>query len=254
MNKVAYGTLICITVFSIFSLAGCGTSKKEALPKENPTDNLVAAKNSAKSALDFMYKGKTSGLSNFTTSTPDDIKQMFVKYFEDRVSQTSSSENDQANNYFLILGGEKHSYNEIFKGYADTYYDQIKTIGDAKITDIKLSENSQTANVTATFKPIDSSSELEPVEDARDKAFGGLDNRTIMRNSKSDNFLAINKMIQLKLYSVYYGDMGKIANKAPDDVKIKFSMTKSGDHYDVSAENLMILARFARNGIPPYSD
>lgn len=249
MNKVAYGTLICISVFSIFSLAGCSTSKKEALPKEKPTDNLIAAKNSARSALDFMYKGKTSGLSNFTTSTPDDIKQMFVKYFEDRTSQTRSLENDQANNYFLILAGEKHSYNEIFKGYADTYYDQIKTIGDAKITDIKLSKNSQTANVTATFKPIESSSELEPIGDARDKAFGGLDDDTIMRNSKSDNLL-MRPMIQLKLYSVYYGDMGKIANKAPNDVKINFSMTKSGDHYDVNAENLMILAKSARDGIP----
>lgn len=252
MKKLGYGVMLGITAISLVTLAGCGT-KKEAPGKEKPLANLTSAKTSAQSALDFMYKGDTSGLSDFTTNTSDDIKQLIVKPLEDKQNEAFSL-NGNADDYFLVLDGSKYMSTEIVKGYADAYYNQIKTIGSAKITDVQLGDDGKKATVTATFKPIAALSEAHPIGEARTEAFGGLDNDTIIRTSQNKDIKTINKLITLKLYSVYYGDMGKVADKGSDDVTVKFSMTKSGNHYDVNTENLLALAKASRANVYASND
>lgn len=252
MNKLVYGALIGVAGFSLVALSSCSV-KKESLVKEKPLANLTSAKTSAQSALDFMYKGDTSGLSDFTTSTASDIKQLIVKAEEDKQNNSFSS-NGNPDDYFLVLDGSKYMSTQIVKGYADAYYNQIKTVGSAKITDVQLGDNGEKATVTATFKPIAALSEAHPIGEARTEAFGGLDNDTIIRTSQNKDIKTINKLIILKLYSVYYGDMGKIADKGSDDVTVKFSMTKSGNHYDVNTENLLTLAKASRVNVYASND
>lgn len=254
MNKFVYGALLGIAGLSLVALSGCG-AKKQAPAQEKPLANLTAAKTSAQSALDFMYKGDTSGLSDFTTNTADDIKQLIVKPLEDKQNEAFTAKgNGDANDYFLVLDGSKYMSTQIVKGYADAYYNQIKTVGSAKITDVQLGDNGEKATVTATFKPIAALSEAHPIGEARTEAFGGLDNDTIIRTSQNKDIKTINKLITLKLYSVYYGDMGKIADKGSDDVTVKFSMTKSGNHYDVNTENLLTLAKASRTNVYASND
>lgn len=262
MNKFVYGALVGIAGLSLVALSGCGAKKEVEVPaQEKPLANLTAAKRSAQSALDFMYKGDTSGLSDFTTNTADDIKQLIVKPLEDKQNEAFTANgngngngNGDANDYFLVLDGSKYMSTEIVKGYADAYYNQIKTVGSAKITDVQLGDNGEKATVTATFKPIAALSEAHPIGEARTEAFGGLDNDTIIRTSQNKDIKTINKLITLKLYSVYYGDMGKIADKGSDDVTVKFSMTKSGNHYDVNTENLLTIAKVSRANVYASND
>ena len=54
-------------------------------------------------------------------------------------------------------------------------------------------------------------------------------------------------MITLKLYGMYYGQMGKTAVKAPEKSKVTFSMKKADGHFTVNEDTLLELAKDSRS-------
>lgn len=56
----------------------------------------------------------------------------------------------------------------------------------------------------------------------------------------------IQKLITLKLYGIYYGQMAKTAEKAKDPINITFTMKKDDDHFKVDEDTIVQLAKDSR--------
>lgn len=235
MKKITIATL---ALSSGLLLTACGNS---AASKSEPK---LDAKSDAQTVLDFMYDGNTSGIEQVTGETPEDIEEEIVEELEAKQTDTLIG-NGNINDYFLEVDGSTYLAPEIITEYAQAYYDQISTIGEAEITDVKSSGNS--VKVTAEITPIAGLSEANPIGEARTELFGGLDNDTIIRQSGNKEVETIQRLITLKLYGMYYGQMGKVAEKAPEKETVTFTMEKEDGHYTVDMSTILELAKSSRS-------
>lgn len=248
MNKLGKKLLIttAASVAAIFMLAGCGSSqgKSGASTKSSQTvADKTQAKQDATTLLNFMYGGKASGLEDVTNEDKQDTETYLMQHYIDKQTDFFKG-NGNMDDFYLVLDGSNYYANDIIKDFAKAYIGQTQKIGHYNITKLKVSGNN--AEVTASFTPIAALSEAHPIGEARTEAFGGLDNDTIVRKSQNKDVKSINRLITLKLYSVYYDDMGETAEKAPSKTSVTFNMTKKGSHYMVDHDTLDMVEQHAR--------
>lgn len=240
MKKMA---LVGTTILSIITLSACG-----AQDKDNSKQN---AKADAQSVLNYVYMGNESGASDVLSETPEDNKAFVIDKLEEKQTDKLIS-NGNIDDYILIADGSDYTAEEIISDYSEAYYKQISKVGHSKIKSVSL--NGDTAKVTAVIKPIAGLSEAHPIGEARTEVFGGLDNDTILRESQNKDVKTIQKMITLKLYSVYYGEMGKEAEKSESTQEITFSLKKSGQHYKANEATILELSKNSRANVYAKSD
>ncbi|WP_164506247.1 hypothetical protein [Lacticaseibacillus hegangensis] len=251
MTKVKSWRLasVATALAAMLLLAGCGTSKGSTSAAKPQTAaaktkaDKTQAKQDATTLLNYMYQGRASGLSEVTNEDSQDTKTYLMQHYIDKQTDFFKG-NGNMDDFYLVLDGSNYYANDIIKDFAKAYVEQTQNIGHYQITKLKTSGNN--AEVTASFTPIAALSEAHPIGEARTSAFGGLDNDTLIRESQNKDVKSIQRLITLKLYSVYYGDMAKTAEKAPEKTSVTFSMTKKGSHYMVDHDTLDMIEQHGR--------
>lgn len=230
-------------------LVACGNSSKTGESKESKTSETKKltdeeiAKTDAQTVLKAIYQNDTTMANDVSSESFDSMKQKLqdgvadkqVKYFE---------ENGKLDDYTLIVDGSEYTAKEVINDYAKAYMKITATLPDVAVEKVEM--NGDEATVTAKIRPIAGLSEANPIGGARTKIFGGLDNDTIIRQSQNKDVKQINRLITLKLYGVYYGDMGKKPPYADEETEINFRLKKSGNHYVADYETYKGLVKNSR--------
>ncbi|GHU36514.1 hypothetical protein FACS1894193_03640 [Bacilli bacterium] len=229
------------------STSSGSTSKNDT--KNSATSSQSVAKTDAQTVLDFMYKGNISGFSDVSSDSASSVKSYLLDHLEKKQIDAMLA-NGNIDTYKLVVDGSDYSAQEIVSDYAEAYYKQIASISDATVKSVSLSGDS--AKITATLTPIAALSEANPIGSARTELLGGIDNDTIVRESGNKDVKTIQKLITLKLYGLYYGQMGKTAAKADKPVDITFTLKKEGSHFIADKDTMLKLAKDSRAQV--YAD
>ncbi|MHC9537328.1 hypothetical protein ACVQ8P_06010 [Dellaglioa sp. BT-FLS60] len=244
--------LVTMGLSALLVLGGCSSShsskdssKKVSVAKVEKKD----VKKDAEKVLAYIYGGKEESFNTVSTESADTVKDHLINTLSKK-QETFFTENGHLADYALKVDGSIYTANEIIKDYSKAYLDQTNKLTDYKVKSVSINGND--ATVKATFTPIASLSEANPIGSARSEIFGGIDNDTIVRDSQNKDVKEINRLITLKLYGVYYGQMDSNPELAPKTKEIEFTLKKSDKHYVANLDTFTELAKASREKV--YSD
>lgn len=251
MKKIILPILLASSVFFLSSCANTSKNSDGTTASKSSVSVEDTARTDAETVLDFMYKGNVSGAADVLDESTSDTKDYIISQLEEK-QISALVDNGNIDDYGIVVDGSDYSAEEIVKEYAEAYYKQISTIQDVKIKSVKVSGDN--AKVTATITPIASLSEAHPIGEARTSLLGGIDNDTIIRESGNKDVKTIQKLITLKLYGLYYGQMGKVAEKADESKEITFKLKKDGKNFKADEETMLQLAKESRAAVYAEND
>lgn len=244
-----------LSLCSVVMLSGCSNKDKKDAKTETSTEQVESkssekvAEKDAQTVLNYVYNNKTNGLDKVSNQSAEEFDNVLKSKLEKK-QEDSLIDNGNKNDYYLSVDGSEYYADEIIEDYATAYLKATRTIGDAKVE--KVTIDGDEATVTAKFTPIARLSEASPIGQARTQLFGGLDEEEFIRQSQNKDVKTIKSLITLKLYAMYYGDMSKEPEKLSETKEVTFTMTKKGDHFMISNDEVYQLMKESRDG--DYAD
>ena len=229
---------LCIVLASL-SLVGCGLipsdDKSAAKDKDDKQEKAKLeeeiARADAKSLLAFLYEGKKGTVKDVTGMTADDTTASLERAVYER-----NMKEFPGDDWKLVVDGSTYSAEQIIQDYSRVFIRTFHSI-TYSVEDVKITNDP--AEVTAKIDPIALLSVANGVTHARSDVFGDLETSKKILESQNKDVKAINNLINFKLYSIIYGDRNRPIPTVGEEKEITFTMTKSGDHYQVSKETLM---------------
>ncbi|MFD1425445.1 hypothetical protein [Kroppenstedtia sanguinis] len=231
MKKRGIIVLICMMLLSL-SLVGCLSKIEDAkeASKEEKTAPEEVAKADAKSLLAFLYEGKKGGVQDVTGMTGADT----TAYLEESLFERKMKDYP-GDDWRLVVDGSTYTAEEIIKEYSRI---SIKSLQNITYSVEKVKVTDDTAEVTAKIDPIALKSVANAITMARSQIFGDVNTSKMILDSQNKDVKAINNLLNFKLYSIIYGDRNYPIDTVGEEKEITFTMTKAGDHYQVTKDTL----------------
>ena len=254
-KKVIISTLASAGL--ILLLGGCSlpghssTDGSNQVTSESGVKMEKGVKRDAEQVLSFMFSGKTSSFSDVSSKDEDTVNDNLITELAKK-QEEFFTKNGSLSDYALEVDGSIYTAQEIIDDYASAYMHQTHKLSDFEVTSAEVTGDE--AIIKASFTPIASLSEANPIGAARTEVFGSADDEEIIRESQNKDVKQINRLITLKLYSVYYGEMDSQPELAPEKKEIEFKLTKSGDHYVADDETFLYLAKESRDDVYSETD
>ncbi|SMO63760.1 hypothetical protein [Melghirimyces algeriensis] len=227
MKKKGIIVSICMLLISL-SLVGC-FSKKEAAKEEEVKPEEVA-KADASTLLAFLYEGKKGTIKDVTGMSGDDTTAYLEKSLYERKVKDYPGDDWQ-----LVVDGSTYTADEIIQDYSRV---SIKSLQNVTYSVEKVKITKDTAEITAKIDPIALKSVANAITIARSQIFGDVNTSKMILDSQNKDMKAINNLLNFKLYSIIYGDQNYPIDTVGEEKEITFTMTKAGDHFQVSKDTL----------------
>ncbi|QKI82866.1 hypothetical protein [Kroppenstedtia eburnea] len=231
MKKRGIIIFLCMMLLSL-SLVGCLSKKEEAKEpaKEEKTTPEEVAKADAKTLLAFLYEGKKGTIQDVTGMTGADT----TAYLEESLYERKMKDYP-GDDWRLVVDGSTYTAEEIMKEYSRI---SIKSLQNVTYSVEKVKITKDTAEVTTKIDPIALKSVANAITVARSQIFGDINTSKMILDSQNKDIKAINNLLNFKLYSIIYGDRNYPIDTVGEEKEITFTMTKEGDHYQVTKDTL----------------
>lgn len=246
------GALLVGLMLVSVTLVGCqgtdsqtkSTESKETAAGKSANDLEKTAEKNAKTVLSYVYQGKKDGLQKVTNQSADEVDAFLTKELVDKQLE-NYNDGDKLDDYFLMIDGSHYYASDILDTYAKAYIKATHALGEFEIKSVKV--DGDEAEVVAEITPFAGLSEANPIGQMKVDLFGGLDEASFISKSQNKDIKAIQNLITLKLYAMYYGDRGNIPEKSSEKKEVHFNMEKKGDSFMVSNDVMNQLAKESRD-------
>lgn len=211
--------------------------------------NKVIEKNaaiSAKAVLDYTFSDKSIDFGNISNDSKSTVEKAILNKLSDK-QRDFFSDNDDDGEFYLQIDGSNYTANAIIRDYAKAYLNETRKLSGYKVKSVSVKQGK--AHVKAVITPIAALSEAHPIGEARSQIFGGLDNDTIIRKSQNKNVKQINRLITLKLFAYYYGNMNSKPVLADKEKTINFTLSQEGNKFVASTDTLVDILKASRMNV-----
>ncbi|MDT1939382.1 MULTISPECIES: hypothetical protein [Carnobacterium] len=252
--------MIQLGVFALMTgvvLAGCGSKievqkeesvktsttqkeqdKKKEIKKEENSDKMEAEK-AAGTVLDFVFKGKSSGLNNVIGISGTDM----TRIAEDTIYD-SKIKDYPGNGWSFQIDGSIYTAEDIFRQYSKVYVKGFKQIDHYQITDVDV--KGDTATVKVKLDPIAMNSVANAITWTRANVYGSLDASKMIGESQNTDIKAINNLLTFKIYDIIYGDKGVPMELYGEDIEVELTLEKDGDKFKTDTDAVLDIMKQAQ--------
>ncbi|OFI48796.1 hypothetical protein BG261_05250 [Floricoccus tropicus] len=218
------------------------SSKNKDFKVNNDEEKNISS--SVKAILDCIYGGNENDVNRYFTQSYLKMKNDFLSSIVNKEKRMISMQGD-FQTLKLVSGRDTYSAEDIVNEYAKTYLENVSKIHDYSIDN--LDQDGEYALVSIKMRPIAGASEIKDSQGARIQVFGDEGDYTIIRESDNTSPQETKSLIELKLFSTYYGQMNQVPPFSDQEKTINFKLKKNNDNYQLDPSEYQKLIKQARD-------